>query len=168
MSKNVVLIGMPASGKSTIGVLLAKILNKGFVDTDILMQSKYGKSLKDIISEDGIYEFKTREKDTIMSIDTDNSVIATGGSAVYSKNAMEHLKKNSVFVYIYVPYCYIKERIESLEERGVLLEEDRTLSELYDSRQYLYEKYADITINAKARSVEDLLKEIIEKTRDLD
>lgn len=167
MKTNISLIGMPASGKSTVGVVLAKTLNLDFVDTDIILQRTYGKTLCEIIATDGIDGFKQKESDIIKKLDCKRTCIATGGSAVYSKTAMEHLKEISTLIFLDVSYPIIKERILDIKTRGVVIENSKTLCDLYEERKTLYEEYADIVIDANCKTVEQIVsqvkKEIIKK-----
>ena len=159
--KNIVLIGMPACGKSTIGVLLAKSLNLNFIDTDLIIQQKYNKLLSEIIQIDGITGFIEKESNAIRSINCiDSFCISTGGSAVFSDIAMQHLQKNGIIIYIKVDFKEIQERISDIKTRGVVLEESKTLYDSYLERTPLYEKYANITINANNKTVEEIVYEI--------
>lgn len=157
---NVVLIGMPGCGKSTVGVLLAKVMRFGFVDCDLLIQRRYSTSLQNIIDTKGLQCFLQREEDTILRMNEDNAVIATGGSAVYSQKAMEHLKKNSVVVYISLPLEEIEKRLVNIRTRGVAMEKDSTIGMLYEERSPLYEKYADITVNANSQGIEETVEKV--------
>ena len=145
---NITFIGMPGAGKSTIGVVVAKMLCKTFIDTDLLIQNKEGKRLSKIIDEIGNQKFIKLENDVIASLKVHNSVISTGGSAVFGKEAMEHLKKTSTIIYIKVPYETLEARLRSLTKRGVVFEEGQTLRDIFDIRTPLYEKYADIIIDS--------------------
>ena len=145
---NITFIGMPGAGKSTIGVVVAKMLCKTFIDTDLLIQNKEGKRLSKIIDEIGNKKFLKLENDVIASLKVHNSVISTGGSAVFGKEAMEHLKKTSMVIYIKVPYETLEARLRSLTKRGVVFEEGQTLRDIFDIRTPLYEKYADIIIDS--------------------
>ena len=145
---NITFIGMPGAGKSTIGVVVAKMLCKTFIDTDLLIQNKEGKRLSKIIDEIGNKKFLKLENDVIASLKVHNSVISTGGSAVFGKEAMEHLKKTSTVIYIKVPYETLEARLRSLTKRGVVFEEGQTLRDIFDIRTPLYEKYADIVIDS--------------------
>ena len=145
---NITFIGMPGAGKSTIGVVVAKMLCKTFIDTDLLIQNKEGKRLSKIIDEIGNKKFIKLENDVIASLKVHNSVISTGGSAVFGKEAMEHLKKTSTVIYIKVPYETLEARLKSLTKRGVVFEEGQTLRDIFDIRTPLYEKYADIVIDS--------------------
>ncbi len=163
MKSNIVLIGMPAAGKSTIGVLLAKSLLKSFVDTDLIIQSEYRCGLCNIIEKEGTDAFLKIENDVILSQDYRSSVVATGGSAVYGKEAMAHLKKNGVIVYLELSPGEIEKRIGNIHTRGVAMKNGTTLRELYDERTPLYNRYADITVNCDGKTAEETVEEIVEK-----
>ena len=145
---NITLIGMPGAGKSTIGVVVAKMLCKSFLDTDLLIQQNTGKRLFEIIKEQGNNGFLKVESETISSLDVKNSVIATGGSAVLSETAMKRLKEISTVVYLRIPVESLAERLGDLNQRGVVLSRGQTLADLYDERCPLYEKYADIIVDS--------------------
>lgn len=157
---NVTLIGMPGCGKSTVGVVLAKVLGCRFLDCDLLIQDKMNKLLNELISEYGNDGFLKIENDIISGIAADSTVIATGGSAVYGKDAMEHLKKISVIVYIELPIDEILHRLGDLDERGVVVPEGETFEQLYNERCILYRKYADVTVNALNMQVREVVAEI--------
>lgn len=161
--KNVVLIGMPGAGKSTIGVLLAKSLLKEFVDTDLIIQKKCKMSLCDLMKKDGVEGFIKRENEIISESDFENSVIATGGSAVYGKEAMEKLKRDGVTVYLSLPVEELQRRIKNIHTRGVAMKEGATLYDLFEERKALYEKYADITVECTGLTAEECVNEIAEK-----
>lgn len=161
MKSNIVLIGMPAAGKSTVGVLLAKSLLKDFVDTDLIIQNQYKCTLSDIIERDGTDAFLKAENDVICSKEFSSSVIATGGSAVYGKEAMAHLRKNSTVVYLELSLPEIEKRIGNIHTRGVAMKNGTSLSELYTERTPLYNKYADITVNCQGLSAEECVEEIV-------
>ena len=160
--KNVVLIGMPGAGKSTIGVLLAKSMLYSFVDTDLMIQNSYGKSLCDIIDENGTDEFLKIENDVICSGEFEKSVIATGGSAVYGTEARKKLKENSTVVYLQLPLSEIERRLGDIHTRGVAMKNGTTVAELYNERKAIYEKYADITLNCSGLTAEQCVDRIIE------
>ncbi len=160
--KNIVLIGMPGAGKSTIGVLLAKSLLFSFADTDLIIQNRYKKSLCDIIEEIGTDGFLQLENDTIYACEFENSVVATGGSAVYGSDAMEKLKKNSAFVYLKLPLSELERRIADIKTRGVAMKNGTTLADLFVERVPLYEKYADITVECSGLSPEQCVDRIVE------
>ncbi len=158
---NISIIGMPACGKSTLGVLLAKTLNMMFIDTDLIIQQKNGKLLSQIIESSGIDEFKRKESDVICSLACENTCIATGGSAVYSEKAMNHLKQCSTIIFLDVSCAEVEKRIADIKSRGVVIEDGKTLFELFNERRPLYLQYADIIIKADNLSVEDLLVQIV-------
>jgi shikimate kinase len=160
--KNIVLIGMPAVGKSTIGVLLAKSLLLSFTDTDILIQEKYKKSLCDIIKDNGTKAFLNIEEGIILNTDLKNSVIATGGSAVFGERAMNQLKENGVIVYLSLPIDEIKKRIGDIKSRGVVLTNGNTVDDIFKERKPLYEKYADIRFDCDNLTVEECVEKIIQ------
>lgn len=157
---NIVLIGMPGAGKSTIGVLLAKAMKKPFVDTDLLIQRKYNKYLQDIIDEYGIKKFLSIEEDIGVAINVKNHVIATGGSVIYSNSALNHFKRDSTLVYLQLRYDEIDSRIRNISSRGIAKDKDQTLMDLYNERVPLYEKHADITINCSNKDIEAIVTEI--------
>ena len=160
---NITLIGMPASGKSSVGVVLAKRLGKKFVDTDIVIQEKYGKLLKELIEEHGDEGFREIEDEVNAGLDLDNSIISPGGSVVYGEKAMQHLKEISVIIYLELSYTAIKSRLGDLIERGITLKEGQSLKDLYLERVPLYEKYADITVNEMKKSLAKTIDEICER-----
>ena len=146
---------MPGAGKSTIGVLLAKAINYDFLDADLVIQKQYNKKLYEIINEKGIDEFLKIEDKIISDIDVKGTVIATGGSAVYGENAMKHMKENGVVVYLKLSCVEIINRISNIKTRGIAMKEGKTIFDIYNERVPLYEKYADIVINAEGTSVEE-------------
>ena len=157
---NIVLIGMPASGKSTVGVILAKVLGKKFIDTDLVIQLREDALLADIIKEKGVEGFMKSEEEAILSVGENNTVIATGGSAVYGEKAMEHLKKNGTVIYLKVEKDELFKRLKNIKERGVVLKPGETLEEMYDNRSVLYEKYADIIIEERESTIEETIEKI--------
>lgn len=158
--ENIVLIGMPASGKSTAGVILAKVLGKKFIDTDLVIQERENALLADIIKDKGVAGFMKTEEEAILSVDVKNTVIATGGSAVYGEKAMEHLKEKGTVIYLKVEKDELFKRLHNIKERGVVLKQDETLEEMYDNRSVLYEKYADIIIDEKDSTIEETIEKI--------
>ena len=158
---NIILIGMPASGKSTIGVVLAKTINMSFIDTDILIQEHEGKLLQELINEKGNDYFKKVEEHVLKTISTENTVISTGGSAIYYAEVMSHFKKDGKIVYIRAKVATIEERLDNIKTRGVTLEPGQTIKNLYDERVPLYEKYADITVDCDNGTVEDVIEAIL-------
>lgn len=163
MHKNIVLIGMPGAGKSTLGVLLAKSLGMDFVDSDILIQQREKRLLQDIINNDGIEKFMEIEEDVLSSLDFFNTILATGGSAVYSEKAMMHLKENGIAVYLHVDFPEIEKRITNITTRGIVLKEGKGLSDAYLERKPLYDKYADIAVDCTGASIEDSIRKLTEK-----
>lgn len=157
---NVVLIGMPGCGKSTVGVLLAKALGMSFVDTDVVLQARERRKLQTIINEIGIDAFLLREEEAILGLDCDRTVVATGGSVVYGRRAMEHLHAHGVVVYIRLPYKIIQARLSNLATRGVTLRPGQTLRDLYDERVPLYEAEADIVFDAQDGDIEQTVERI--------
>jgi shikimate kinase len=160
MNKNVVLIGMPGAGKSTIGVILAKVLGYKFIDTDLLIQEQEQRLLKDIISEEGLEGFISIENRINSSLHTEQSVIATGGSVIYGQEAMEHLREIAFVVYIKLNYATVRDRLGNIRQRGVVLKEGQDLKGLYDERCPLYEKYAHCVVDAEGLDVETLMEKI--------
>lgn len=160
---NIVLIGMPGCGKSTIGVLLAKIIGYDFVDTDILIQQKENKKLYKIIQENGLEYFKKVENEVNSTLNLTNTVIATGGSVVYGKDAMEHLQKIGTVVYLKVSKEELKNRLGNFETRGVVIENGKTFEDLYEERIPLYEKYANFTILSEKIDLSKNAEEIAKK-----
>ena len=143
---NLILIGMPASGKSTVGVILAKVIGFDFIDSDLLIQRREGMRLSEIIEKKGVDGFIEVENEVNASIEAEQSVIATGGSAVYGKEAMEHFREIGAVIYLQVDYEVIRKRLHNIKRRGVALRENQTLRDLYDERCALYEKYADMIV----------------------
>ena len=162
--KNIILIGMPGAGKSTVGVVLAKQLGYAFMDADLVIQAREGKLLHEIISEQGVEGFWQVEEEVNESILTERTVIATGGSAVYGDRAMTHYKGIGKVVYLALPLEDIRERLGDLDERGVTLREGQDLAALYEERIPLYEKYADITINCGKMSIREVVEKIVTLT----
>lgn len=160
---NIVLIGMPGSGKSTVGVILAKSLGVDFVDTDLIIQRRENRLLQDIIDKDGIEYFLDRECEAVLSFNGDNAVVATGGSVIFRDEAMNHLKENSKVIYLDVPVDELKHRLSNIKTRGVAAKKGETVEDIYRERNELYKKYADITIDANSLSCEQTVDIICEK-----
>ena len=160
MKPNLTLIGMPGAGKSTVGVILAKVLSFGFIDTDILIQISEQRSLQQIIDEHDHLYLRTAEEREILSINVTGHVIATGGSAVYSETAMAHLQAISEVVFLKVGYAEILKRVRNVTTRGIAKAKDQTLLDLYHERQALYERYAGSTIDCTGLD-QDEVAEII-------
>ncbi len=163
MKDNIVLIGMPGVGKSTVGVILAKMIGYQFTDADLLIQKQEGKLLHEIIAEKGTDGFIEIEERVNASIEASHTIIATGGSVVYGKKAMEHLSHIGTVVYLKVPYDILEKRLEDIKGRGVVLKEGQTLRTLYDERTPLYEKYADIEISEDGLNVEQTVEKLLER-----
>ena len=160
-SNSLILVGMPGAGKSTIGLMLAKELAKDFVDTDILIQLREGKTLQDIVHEDGYQALRKIEEDILLSTDFPNHIIATGGSAIYSEAGMNHLKNFGRVIYLDVALDELTRRIHNYETRGIARRPNQTLAELFAERSALYQQYADITVYCGSKNQEDVLQEII-------
>lgn len=163
---NIVLTGMPSAGKSTIGIILAKVLGYSFIDSDVLIQEQEKKLLKDIIEEKGIDGFLAIENDVNKNIKTEHTVIATGGSAIYGIEAMNRFKEEDIVIYIKLSYETISNRLGNIRQRGVVLKEGHTLLDLYNERCPLYERYAHIIIDAENLNPEELMEQIVFKIRD--
>lgn len=161
MKDNIVLIGMPGAGKSTAGVILAKVLGYQFVDADLVIQEEEGKRLHEIIEEVGTDGFIEVENRVNASLTAEHSVIATGGSVVYGTEAMEHLKAIGTVIYLKLPYEVVRKRLSDIKGRGVVLKDGQTLKDLYEERVLLYEKYADIIVDELGRNVEQTVEEIV-------
>lgn len=159
--ENIVLIGMPGVGKSTIGVILAKELGYKFVDADLLIQEREGRLLKEIIAQDGVDGFLAIENDVNASINIERAVIATGGSVVYGQEAMEHLSSIATVVYLKANYEVLSKRLGNLKSRGVVLRNGQTLLDLYNERVPLYEKYANIIIDESDLGIEETLEKLV-------
>ncbi|RRD94321.1 shikimate kinase [Clostridiales bacterium COT073_COT-073] len=169
--QNIILIGMSGAGKSTLGVILAKRMGYDFIDTDLLIQQKYGKLLQTIIDEEGNQEFARKEEALLSEIMFEQTIISTGGSAVYYEKAMEHLKTQGIIVYLAVPFAEILRRIGSPENRGILIPTGFTLEDVCRQREPLYLQYADIVLpvgkEETEMTVRRLQREIEQKSRAL-
>ena len=163
---NITLIGMPGAGKSTIGVVLAKVLGYQFLDSDLLIQKQEKRRLSEIIEEEGYIGFQEVENRVNASIEADKTVIATGGCVVYCEEAMEHLRSIGTVVYLKLSLNALSKRLGNLKGRGVLLREGQTLTDLYDERTPLYEKYADIVIDEEGKDLEASLELLLETLKD--
>jgi len=160
---NIVLIGMPGVGKSTSGVLCAKLMSRDFIDTDVYIQAQTGRRLQDIIDNEGLEHFCRFEEESICSLTCRGNVIATGGSVVYSEKAMAHLKQNGVAVHLDLPLESLEQRIDNLDSRGIVITPGQTFADLYQERQPLYEKYADITVDCSGLTHEQVGYAILER-----
>lgn len=166
--KNIVLIGMPGVGKSTAGVVLAKVLGYEFIDADLIIQQQEGKLLREIIAEVGTDGFIEVEDRVNSQIEVEKSVIATGGSVVYGKEAMQHLREIGTVVYLKVSYDILEKRLHDIKGRGVVLKDGQDLRGLYEERVPLYEKYADITVCEDNLNVEQTIEKITEQLNKLE
>lgn len=166
--KNITLIGMPGAGKSTIGVILAKSLLCDFVDTDLIIQKKTGKSLCQLLSEKGTEGFLQLENDIILSESFENCVIATGGSAVFGKEAMEKLRSSGVIIFLDVDVSELEKRLSNIRTRGVAMKEGTTVKDLYKERLPYYRKYADITLECTGLTAEACVEMIVDRLSSLD
>ncbi len=164
--ENIILIGMPGSGKSTCGVLAAKALLKNFFDTDLLFQGLEEKRLQDIIDDDGIEYFLSAEERAILSLDINATVVATGGSVVYSDKSMEHLKKSGKVIYLHLSYDTMIDRIKNITTRGVVVKEGDSLEDMYNERLPMYQKWADVVINCDNNTVEQTVEKIVKASSD--
>ena len=156
--ENIILIGMPGVGKSTAGVVLAKVLGYEFIDADLVIQQQEKRLLHEIISQEGTEGFLAIENGVNAQIQADRAVIATGGSVVYGEEAMEHLRSIGTVVYLKLPFEILQKRLHNIKGRGVVLKEGQTLRDLYEERVILYEKYADIVIEEENRNVEETIE----------
>lgn len=162
---NIVLIGMPGAGKSTMGVVLAKVMGYQFVDADLLIQEEEKRLLKDIIIEEGLQGFLDIEERVNKEIEAVKTVISTGGSVIYGAKAMEHLRDIGFVVYLQLSYETISKRLGNIKQRGVALKKGQSLYDLYLERCPLYEQYAHLTINCENLDIEAVVEEIVERTK---
>ncbi len=162
-AKNIALIGMPGSGKSTIGIALANALRWPFIDTDRLIEKTCGKNLQDIVDQDGYMHLRDIEAKAISNLDVHGHVIATGGSAIYSSRAMQHLGSIASVIFIDVPIEIIAQRIDNFSSRGLARQKNQSLRDLYEERYPLYIKYADIRIDCAGKNIHDLRESIVQQ-----
>lgn len=160
---NIILIGMPGSGKSTVGIILAKMMTRSFMDTDILIQNSEKQSLQQIVNESGHMALRDIEEQVLLKIQCKNHIIATGGSAAYSEPAMLHLGKNGIFVFLHADMAALKARIHNYETRGLAKRPDQSFQDLFDERLALYERYADITIQSSHLTQDQVCDAIVEE-----
>jgi shikimate kinase len=162
---NIVLIGMPGSGKSTVGIILAKLTGRDFVDTDILIQTAHNRPLQDIVDREGYMELRRKEEKILLKLDCRNHVIATGGSAVYSHAAMTRLKAHGITVFLHVDLATLRARVHDHDTRGLAKKPDQTLDDLFKERCSLYRQYADLTIDCIGLTHEEVCAGIIKELK---
>lgn len=160
--KNIILIGMPAVGKSTVGVVVAKRIGYEFIDTDLLIQKQEKRLLKEIIAEEGNERFLEIENQVNRDLQVESAVISPGGSVVYCEEAMQHFKEIGTVIYLHATYETIYKRITNAKNRGVVLKEGQTLKDLYDERVKLFEKYADYTVSEEGLDLEETIDMVLE------
>ncbi|HSQ92675.1 MAG TPA: shikimate kinase [Methanoregula sp.] len=158
---NIILTGMPGAGKSTMGVILAKTLGMNFIDTDIRIQEETGRLLQEIIDTEGPARFLAIEEQAILSLRCENCVIATGGSVVFSRRAMEHLKTDGIVLYLRIPFKEMVQRLSNIMTRGIVLDAGQSLRAMYDQRVPLYEEYADITLDCTDHGFETCVQRAV-------
>lgn len=157
---NLILIGMPGAGKSTVGVVLAKRLGLGFVDTDLLIQMRTGKLLQETIDHEGLTAFRSLEEQALVEFNVCNAVVATGGSAVYSEAAMQHLGEIGTIVFLDVPLNELEERLHNMESRGLVIDPGSSLADLHAERLPLYRRWAEFTVNEGGNGFEQVVEDI--------
>jgi shikimate kinase len=162
---NIVLIGMPGAGKSTVGVILAKLTSRDFIDTDVLIQISQGRLLQDIVDTEGYMALRRIEEVILLGLHCYNHVIATGGSAVYSHAAMEHLRSNGIVVFLDVDLSTLESRVHDFDTRGLAKRPDQSFSDLFKERIILYRKYADITVDCVDLSQEEVCTQIMKEIK---
>ena len=163
---NIVLVGMPGAGKSTRGILLAKNIAYNFIDSDIDIQIKTGETLQETMDRDGYLRLRQIEEEVLTELNTHKSVISTGGSVVYGKKAMEHLKSNGIVIFIRCSLIELKRRVKNYENRGIARRPDQSFQDLFDEREVLYKKYADFYIDSVMGNQDSMVQEIISMLRD--
>ncbi|MHB9134330.1 MAG: shikimate kinase [Armatimonadota bacterium] len=162
---NIVLIGMPGAGKSTVGVLLAKTMKRSFLDTDLLIQTEEDRYLRDIIAMEGLDAFLDVEARVICGLAVRGYVIATGGSVIYRQAAMEHLRAHGTLVYLSLPLDVIEQRIRNITTRGIAKRPEQSLHDLYAERCPLYRQYADLVIDAEGLTPEETVNMLVARLR---
>ncbi len=167
-NNNIILIGMPGAGKSTLGVLLARAMNYRFMDTDLLIQEREGRLLCEIIAQEGMERFLEIEGEVNAGISAERTVIAPGGSAIYSETAMEHFSRIGTIVYLHVPVTELAKRLGDLKRRGVVLKEGQDLETLYEERSVYYERYAQVTVDVTREEIGEVLTELVQKIKALE
>jgi shikimate kinase len=159
---SIVLIGMPGAGKSTVGILLAKELGMGFVDTDVAIQVREGQTLQEILNTSDYLKLRAIEEQVLLSENIDGKVVATGGSAVYSEAGMAHLKASATVVFLDVPLGELEKRISNFDSRGIARKPNQSFQSLFEERRELYNKYADISVNCHRQSLQETLEKTLE------
>jgi len=160
---NITFIGMPGAGKSCMGRIVSRKFKMKIIDGDKLIESNVGVPLQDIIDEKGLDYFKKLEEETLLSIDEDNVIISPGGSAIYYENVMKRFKENGIIVYLFISKKTLKERLGDFSKRGVVLEEGKTLDDLYDEREPLLRKYADIIVSCDGKAYSKYQADLLSK-----
>lgn len=160
---NIILIGMPGSGKSTVGVILARLTARNFVDTDVLIQTQQGRTLQDIVDRDGYLTLRGIEENVLLKLNCRDHVVATGGSAVYSSAAMAHLKSQGIAVFLHVDLRTLRSRVEDYDTRGLAKRPDQSLDDLFAERLALYREYADVTVDCIGLTHEEVCATIIKE-----
>ncbi|HET8800945.1 MAG TPA: shikimate kinase [Marinobacter sp.] len=160
-SRNLVMIGMPGSGKSTVGVLLAKRLGLGFIDTDLLIQEQAGRTLQEIVDQDGYKALRHIEEEVLLNLNVQHKVISTGGSAVYSAAAMAHLKASGTVIFLDIPLALVIERIGDYSLRGISRRPDQSLEALFEERLELYSRFADLSVTGEGRNQDEVCEAVI-------
>ena len=162
---NIILIGMPGAGKSTIGVILAKLTSRNFVDTDVLIQTSQSRTLQGIVDTDGYAVLRIIEEGVLLGLSVRNCVVATGGSAVYSDSAMAHLKSDGLVIFLNVDLSTLESRIRDISTRGLAKRADQSFAEMFRERMTLYLRYADITIECSGLTQEEVCTGIIDRVK---
>jgi len=168
LDKNIVLIGMPGVGKSTIGIILAKVMSRHFIDTDVFIQVRERRTLQEIIDKEGLKTFCGIEEGYVLSLTCQKSIIATGGSVVYSDVAMEALRSTGILIHLYLPLDHLEKRLKDFKVRGVVKQPNQTLRELFFERLPMYQRYADITIDCTGKNHEEVISRIMGEIKKID
>lgn len=163
---NIILIGLPGAGKSTLGVILAKALGMHFIDTDIVIQDQTGRLLQEIINTDGVKRFLEIEEECVLSLTCSRAVISTGGSVVYSTRAMKHLRTDGIIIYLEISFEEMVRRLKNITTRGIVLEQGQSLRDMYDQRIPLYERHADIRIDCSGEAFESVVEKVVLRIRE--
>ncbi len=164
---NLILIGMPGSGKSTVGIILAKLTGRDFIDTDVLIQIREERTLQEIVDVEGHMSLRRIEEQVLLCLDCSNHVISTGGSAPYSPAAMHHLQKNGIIVFLHADLETLRKRITNFDSRGLAKRPDQSFADLFAERMTLYRKYSDITIENTTYSQEEVCEKIIQELQNV-